>query len=263
MRRNYSLSYGCMVWIVATLGRCDIATRREMKTGSENGGATHDNVPWERRGREKSLSSERTLQLIHRAAATEKLKTVSLLYSFKKEKANSSSSSSRTTHATIPAASREQAIRLYNGPTVRLAGAWDALYDSPGPQAYDEGEKWREKFRNVPSARIAVAKCERDMVPPKAPGPGDYNVAHSAIGDKGNAMKFGDPARRCRYPPRTPDQPLGEVPCSYAEHVSCLDHQVTSGRQTSPAFCFGGAPRFQVGLCYTHTYIRPSSIQAT
>lgn len=205
----------------------------KVKRGDDNDG-TH-------KQRRASLSSKRTRQLLNRAAATENLKTVAPLFSFKKY-----STSSNRSPATIAAASREQATRLYNGPTVRTASTWEARHDSPGPQAYNDGEKWRDKFKNVPSASIAVAKCERDIVIPTAPGPGDYDIAHPAVGDKGNTIQFGDPAKRGRYPPRTPDQPRAQVPCSYAEHVSCLHRQVTSDKARSPTFRFNGAPRFQV-----------------
>ncbi|CAM9245151.1 unnamed protein product [Ectocarpus sp. 13 AM-2016] len=83
---------------------------------------------------------------------------------------------------------------------------------------------------------------------PSGPGPGDYDVAHHAVGQNGPAITFGDPALGGkRYPPRTQDQPRAEVPCTYAEpgHISCLRHQLTSDRPTSPAVFFGGAPRFQ------------------
>lgn len=94
------------------------------------------------KARKASLSSKRTLQLLHRATATETLKATASLFSFKKVagKHPTSSASDRHTHcnserATIPAASREQATRLYRGPTISVAGAWDAPHDSPGPQA--------------------------------------------------------------------------------------------------------------------------------
>lgn len=193
--------------------------------------------------RRVSLNSKRTLQLLHRADATEKLREAAPLWSFKKH-ANTADRPSPT----IAAASREQAVRLYAGPTVRLAGSWEARHDSPGPQAYNEGEKWREKFRNVPSVRIDHAQCERHMALPTKPGPGDYNIAHHAVGENGSAVRFGDPVPGKKYPPRTPDYPRAQVPCSYAEpdHVSCLRSQLTSDRKTSPAVFFGGASRFQV-----------------
>lgn len=194
--------------------------------------------------RRKSLNSKRTLQLLNRATTTRKLRAAAPLWSFKKKNKHPEQPS-----PTIAAASREQAVRLYAGPTVRAAGSWEARYDSPGPQAYNEGLKWRDKFRNVPSTRIDVAECERHMALPTKPGPGDYNIAHHSIGENGNAVKFGDPKQGKRYPPRTPDLPRAEVPCSYAEpeHVSCLRYpQVISDRATSPAVFFGGAPRFQV-----------------
>lgn len=194
--------------------------------------------------RKISLGSKSTLQLFHRTATNQKLKKAAPLFSFKKE-----STGTQRPRATIAAASREQANRLYNGPTVRMAGTWYALHDSPGPQAYSEGETWQNKFRKLPSVRIDVAKCKRDSLPPKAPGPGDYDIAHPAIGENGNAINFGDPGTRRRYPPRTPDLPRAQTPCSYAEHVSCLDHQVTSDRLKSPTFRFGGALRFQVWPC--------------
>lgn len=202
--------------------------------------------------RKASLSSKRTLQLLNRAAATQRLKTVASLFSFKTDHNNRSDKSP----ATIPASSREQAIRLYNGPTVSMSEAWEARHDSPGPQAYNEGLKWRDKFKNVPSVRIGLAKCERDIVPPAAPGPGDYDIAHPAVGEGGNAIKFGDPGKRARYPPRTPDQPRAQVPCSYAEYTSSIQHHVTSDRIKSPAFPFSGAPRFQVRYSYD-VNIRP------
>lgn len=194
--------------------------------------------------RRVSLNSKRTLQQLHRAAATEKLRKTAPLWSFKKQ----ANPANRPPSPTIAAASREQAVRLYAGPTVRLAGSWEARHDSPGPQAYNEGEKWREKFRNAPSTRIDHAQCERHMDIPTKPGPGDYNIAHHAVGENGGAVTFGDPVPGKRYPPRTPDIPRAEVPCSYAEpeHVSCLRNQLTSDRKTSPAVFFGGAPRFKV-----------------
>lgn len=199
--------------------------------------------------RKKSLNSKRTLQLLNRATATEKLRAAAPLWSFKTENIKADRPS-----PTIAAASREQAVRLYAGPTVRAAGSWEAPYDSPGPQAYNEGLKWRDKFRNVPSARIDVAQCARHIAIPTKPGPGDYNIAHNSVGENGNAVKFGDPSRGKRYPPRTPDQPRAQIPCSYAEpeHISCLRYpQVISDRATTPAVFFGRAPRFEVcgGTC--------------
>lgn len=190
-----------------------------------------------------SLNSKRTLQLLNRATATDKLRTAAPLWSFKKYNEPADRPS-----PTIAAASREQAARLYAGPTVRSAGNWEARHDSPGPQAYNEGGKWREKFRNVPSVCIDNAVCERDVAVPGKPGPGDYDIAHHGVGQNGSAIKFGGLAPGKRYPPRTPDQPLAEIPCSYAEpdHISCLHNQLTSGRTTSPSVFFGGAPRFQV-----------------
>lgn len=88
-----------------------------------------------------SLSSKPTLQLLHRATATWKLKATAPLFSFKKVPRKHLTPSASDRHnrgckewATIPAAGREQATRLYRGPTVRAAGAWDAPHDSPGPQ---------------------------------------------------------------------------------------------------------------------------------
>ena len=180
--------------------------------------------------RRVSLNSKQTLQLLHRAATIEKLRT------------------------------EEPARRLlrdcvYAGPTVRTAGNWEIQFDSPGPQAYNEGDKWREKFRKVPSTCIDVARCERHMPIPTKPGPGDYNIAHHSVGDNPGGNKFGSLGKK--YPPRTPDQPRAEIPCSYAEpeHVSCLHQQSTSNRTTSPTVFFGGAPRFQV--CIT-TEVRGS-----
>lgn len=197
--------------------------------------------------RKASLSSKRTLQMLNRAAATRRLKIAASLFSFKTENSNNTTRRSERSPATIPASSREQAIRLYNGPTVSRSEGWEARHDSPGPQAYNEGLKWREKFKSAPSTRIGLAKCERDNVPLAAPGPGDYDIAHPAVGEKGNTVRFGDPAKRSRYPPRTPDQPRAQVPCSYAEHTSSIQHHVTSDMIKSPAFYFSGAPRFQVG----------------
>lgn len=174
------------------------------------------------KGRRVSLNSKQTLQLLHRFAATEKLRTAE-------------------------PARRLQGDRLYQGPTARTAGSWEARFDSPGPQAYNEGNKWREKFRNMPSVRIDVAKCARDMPIPTRPGPGDYNIAHHSVGDNPSGVKFGSAPGK-KHPPRTPDQPRAEIPCSYAEpeHVSCFNHQSTSNRTTSPTVFFGGAPRFKV-----------------
>lgn len=171
--------------------------------------------------RRVSLNSKQTLHLLHRAATTEKLRTEE-------------------------PARRLQGDRLYTGPTVRAAGNWEARFDSPGPQAYNEGDKWREKFRKMPSACIDIAKCARHMPIPTKPGPGDYNIAHHSVGDNLGGTKFGSLGKK--YPPRTPDQPRAEVPCSYAEpgHVSCLHQQSTSNRTTAPTVFFGGAPRFQV-----------------
>lgn len=193
-------------------------------------------------GRRMSLSGARTLQQLHRAAATARLKDTAPLFSFKREDIRALP----TQACTIAAASREQANRLYNGPTVRLAGGWEARFDSPGPQAYNESQGWQKKLSSVPSARIAFAVNERDIAIPQAPGPGDYDIAHPAVGDDSNAHSFGDPDARLRYPPRTPDRPRSQVPCSFVEHVSCLNHQVTSDRARSPAFRFSSAPRFQV-----------------
>lgn len=201
---------------------------------------------------ERGKNSKRTtLQLLNRAASTKDLKTVASLSSFK---VNATTTPAALPHfntknklpqATIPAASREQAQRQYYGPTIRSASAWDAPYDSPGPQAYHEAEAWTLRFRNNRSFRIA--KCGRDVAVPRTPGPGDYNVAHHGVGDAGTGkyvVKIGDPGNR--YPSRTPDHPRAQVPCSYAEHVSCLQHQVTSDRARAPAFCFGQEPRFKV-----------------
>lgn len=170
-----------------------------------------------------SLNSKQTLRFLDRAAATEKIRRAE-------------------------PARRHHGDRLYAGPTVRTAVSWEARFDSPGPQAYNEGDKWRAKFRNVPSTCIDLATCARHMDVPTKPGPGDYNIAHHSIGDNSGGMKFGSRAPGTKYPPRTPDHPRAQTPCSYAEpkHVSCLRQQSTSNRPTSPTVFFGGAPRFQV-----------------
>lgn len=126
---------------------------------------------------------------------------------------------------------------------MRSAGAWGAPLDGPGPQAYEADLNFSTR---TPSARFSAAKRERNSAPlPSAPGPGDYDVAHPAIGEEGRRSMFGDPKKRGRYPPRTLEQPRARVACSYAEHVSCLGHQVTSDRTRSPTFCFGKAVRFK------------------
>lgn len=173
-----------------------------------------------------SLNSKKTLQLLNRATATEILRTAK-------------------------PARRLQRDRLYAGPTVWTASSWESRFDSPGPQAYNEGIKWRDKFQSAPSTCIDVAQCARHVAIPTKPGPGDYNIAHHSVGDNPRgAIKFGSLAPGMKYPPRTPGQPRAEIPCSYAEpeHVSCLHHQSTSNRTTSPTVFFGRAPRFQVSL---------------
>ncbi|CAM9686514.1 unnamed protein product [Laminaria digitata] len=101
---------------------------------------------------------------------------------------------------------------------------------------------------NVPSVRGAVAKqSTRSTVLPRAPSSGDSGDVHPPeVGDKGSTIKLGGSSSvRKKYPPRTPDQLRAYIPCSYAEHVSCIGHQVTSDRARSPVFYFSGLPRFQ------------------
>lgn len=124
---------------------------------------------------------------------------------------------------------------------MRMAGGGEAQQD--------DGAKWRDTFMNVPSARGAVAKqSTRSTVLPRAPSSGDSGGVHPPeVGDKGSTIKLGGSSSvRKKYPPRTPDQLRAYIPCSYAEHVSCLGHQVTSDRARSPVFYFSGLPRFQV-----------------
>lgn len=182
-----------------------------------------------------------TLQQAHSATAILTLKTSAPLFSFKRNHCKTEGNGH--TRVTIPAASREQVIRLYAGPTVRSAGAWDAPLDGPGPQAY---EAYNNFIKRTPSALFSAVKRERDSTPlTSAPGPGDYDVAHPAIGEEGRRSTFGDPKKRGRYPPRTLERPRARAACSYAEHVSSLGHQVTSDRTRSPTFCFGKAVRFK------------------
>lgn len=191
----------------------------------------------------ESLADKRTFQLSSCASSKQYPQRADALHIFRPDR-----SSCTREQATFPIASREQARRLYAGPTVRAAGAWYSPHDSPGPQVYDEEKLWKIKFRRSPSTRISVSKRERDATPPRTPGPGDYDVSHSSVGFKASTSRLGDPAKRKRYPPRTPAQPIAEVPCSYVEHVSCLQGQLTSDRARSPTFRFSKAPRFQVLL---------------
>lgn len=182
-----------------------------------------------------------TLQQAHRATAILTLKTSAPRFSFKRNHCKTKVNGH--TRGTIPAASREQVIRLYAGPTVRSAGAWDGPLDGPGPQAYKADLHF---IRRTPSALFSAMKRERDSTKlPSVPGPGDYDAAHPAIGEEGRRSMFGDPKKRGRYPPRTLEQPRAQIACSYAEHVSCLGHQVTSDKTRSPTFCFGKAVRFK------------------
>lgn len=193
-----------------------------------------------------SPTTTRTLQLQNRSASRKLIQEVEPIDSSKNR-----SVASDATRTTIPAASREQARRLYTGPTIRRARAWDSSHDSPGPHAYDERKLGQLKFQKTPSTCFPVAKRERDLIPARTPGPGDYNICHFSIAGLGNAIRFGDPTRRKRYLPRTPEHPIADVPCSYAEHVSCLHHQVTSDRMRSPTFYFARVPRFQVRPDFT------------
>lgn len=189
-----------------------------------------------------SLNSKRTLRLLNHASSVKYLHTVEPLYSFKERKAGDQSP-----RATIPASSREQAKRLYAGPTIRAAMAWQSLHDSPGPQAYSEGSSWKLTTRRSPSARIAVAKCDRDLTPPRTPGPGEYNVTCASIGDSGKAPRFFRPSSQSkRLAPGTTEKPTVALPCSHEGDASYQQKQATPGRPSSPSFFFDRAPRFKV-----------------
>lgn len=125
-----------------------------------------------------------------------------------------------------------------------MAGGWEAQHD-------EDGAKWRDTFTNVPSVRVAIGKKgTRGTVLPRAPSSGHSDGVHPEVGAKGSTMKKlgGSSSVRRKYPPRTPDQLRAQIPCSYAEHVSCIGHQVTSDRARTPVFYFSVLPRFQVRL---------------
>ncbi|CAM9296651.1 unnamed protein product, partial [Discosporangium mesarthrocarpum] len=48
-----------------------------------------------------------------------------------------------------------------------------------------------------------------------------------------------------RWAARSPEQPKGEVPCSYQENFSSIQQQVISGKKTAPSFSFATVPRFK------------------
>ncbi|CAM9387077.1 unnamed protein product [Ectocarpus fasciculatus] len=139
---------------------------------------------------------------------------------------------------------RATSYAVFFGGASRFQEKW-----SVSNQAKDLLHLAHAKPTGRPSSTVAAAGgSTTSTATPSGPGPGDYDVAHHAVGQNGPAITFGDPALGGkRYPPRTPDQPRAEVPCTYAEpgHISCLHHQLTSDRPTSPAVFFGGAPRFQ------------------
>lgn len=130
-----------------------------------------------------------------------------------------------------------------------MAGGWEAKHDA-------DGAKGRDTFANAPSARVAIGKKITRNVPPRAPSSGHNDAIDPEVGDnKGSTIKLGGSWVGRKYPPRTPDQVRARIPCSYAEHVSCLGHQVTSDRARSPVFYFSGLPRFQVRLQSSGDYL--------